>query len=81
MDELTFTRTTEARGRNGWFTLDHGDLWGAGEHRYLDLYSKMTGKMAPITLRFTGPADMWTLGWVLLAQANAWASQQADPTP
>jgi hypothetical protein len=80
MQEITFDRTTQARGRNGWFTLDHGEVYGAGAVRWLDLFSRQPGKTAPVQLRFASPADMWTLGWALLAEANAWAAQQADPT-
>jgi hypothetical protein len=79
MDTIRFDRTTEARGRNGWFHLDHGELFGDGEHRWLDLYAKLSGKSAPITLRFANPADMQTLAQALQEAATAWQAQRDRP--
>jgi hypothetical protein len=78
MITLTFDRTTEARGRNGWFILDHGHLEGIGEHRWLGLFSKKIGEASPITLRFAQPDDMRTLGRALLDAAEAFAAAR-DP--
>jgi hypothetical protein len=71
MTTIAFDRTTEAKGRNGWFILDKGELFGTGDHRCLDLCSKLQGKSAPISLRFYTSGDMRTLGRALLEAAAA----------
>lgn len=74
--DLTFDRTTDAYGRNRWFHLDNGALFGEGIYRWLDLNSKVRSRTAPITLRFAGPDDMRTLGRALLEMAEAWEAQR-----
>jgi len=69
--DVTFDRTTHARGRNGWYVLDHGTLSGS-VHAWLELDSKRPGKTAPIILRFTHPGEMRTLGRALLQAATEW---------
>jgi hypothetical protein len=79
MTTMAFARTTEAKGRNGWFVLDHAEFFGDGKRRrWLDLCSKKVGKSAPISLRFAAPDDMRTLGRALLEAAEAFAAAR-DP--
>jgi hypothetical protein len=69
MTTIRFEQTTEARGRNGWFRLDHGTLEDTGRPRALALFSKKPGKQAPLVLRFYTSGDMRTLGRALLEAA------------
>ena len=78
---LDLTRTTDARGRNGWFTLDHGTLWlnepqGNGWRACLELRSQASAQTAPVMLWFTGAQDMRTIGQALLDTADL-----LDPQP
>jgi hypothetical protein len=74
-EPMQFSRTTEAKGRNGWFVLDRGDIIADQQHTWLELLSKRLGRSAPISVRFGTPTDMRTLGQALLEAAKAWEVQ------
>lgn len=72
---LTFDGTTEARGRNGWFTLASGDLvlsMTSQSRGYLSLFAKRVGNTAPIMLVFHQPEDMRMLARALTQAAETW---------
>jgi len=77
--DMTFDRTTAAKGRNGWFILDHGEVVLGQDASWLELCSKRVGNAAPISLRFASPADMQWLGEVLRAAAAQWGAMR-DPS-
>jgi len=72
--DMTFDRTTAAKGRNGWFILDHGDVVVGQDASWLELCSKRVGSAAPISVRFAHPADMHQLGAALLTAAAQWGA-------
>jgi hypothetical protein len=72
--EMTFDRTTAAKGRNGWFILDSGDVLLGQDASWLELCSKRLGAAAPISIRFASPADMHRLGETLLKAAAQWGA-------
>jgi hypothetical protein len=77
-ERFQFDRTSTARGRNGWFTLDHGDIlvFGPPHPRgYVSLWAKREGGNAPIHVTFHTPDDMRQLGQALLAAAEHWDAQ------
>ena len=76
---LTFDRTTEAHGRNGWFTLNDGSMFVFPESAGLRLNAKQHGKNSPIALDFTHPADMRLLGQALTQAAAAWEALTTTP--
>jgi hypothetical protein len=77
--DMTFDRTTEAKGRNRWFVLDRGEIVVGTAHSWLELCSKRAPKNAPIILRFANPADMQRLGEGLLKAAAQWATARDNP--
>jgi len=61
----TFDGSTECRGRNGWFQLHEALILAStislNDDRpvaYVNLYSKVHAKNAPIILRFTNPEEL-----------------------
>ena len=77
--EMTFDRTTAAKGRNGWFILDHGEVVLGQDASWLELRSKRSGDTAPISVRFAHPAEMYQLGAALLTAAAQWGAMR-DPS-
>lgn len=56
----TFDGSTDARGRNGWFQLDHVDICAYDWNHNVTvwMYSKVHAKMAPIYLEFSNPEEL-----------------------
>jgi hypothetical protein len=74
--EMTFDRTTAAKGRNGWFILDHGEVLLGQDASWLELSSKRLGNAAPISVRFAHPTEMHQLGAALLKAATEWGAMR-----